>query len=49
MINFLPPASIWNKYFKILITEDKPIMLDYWTEIKKVLIPGKKENKKKNF
>ena len=44
----LPPASIWNQIAKISITEDKPIMLDYWLDSleKKVLI-GVKENKEK--
>lgn len=44
----LPPASIWPHISKISITEDKPIMLDYWTDSlqKKVLI-GVKENKEK--
>ena len=26
----LPPTSIWTHIAKISITEDKPIMLDYW-------------------
>ena len=44
----LPPSSIWNQIAKFSITEDKPIMLDYWTDSleKKVLI-GVKENKEK--
>jgi hypothetical protein len=44
----LPPSSIWNQIARISITEDKPIMLDYWTDSleKKVLI-GVKENKEK--
>lgn len=44
----LPPASIWNHVSKISITEDKPIMLDYWIDSleKKVLI-GVKEDKEK--
>jgi hypothetical protein len=44
----LPPSTIWNQIAKISITEDKPIMLDYWTDSleKKVLI-GVKENKEK--
>lgn len=44
----LPPSSIWNQIAKISITEDKPIMLDYWLDSleKKVLI-GVKENKEK--
>ena len=28
----LPPTSIWNHISKIAITEDKPIMLDYWQD-----------------
>ena len=44
----LPPSSIWNHIAKISITEDKPIMLDYWSDslVKKVLI-GVKESKEK--
>ena len=44
----LPPSSIWNQIAKISITEDKPIMLDYWSDslVKKVLI-GVKETKEK--
>ena len=44
----LPPSSIWNHIAKISLTEDKPIMLDYWSDSleKKVLI-GVKENKEK--
>ena len=44
----LPPSSIWNHIAKISVTEDKPIMLDYWIDSlqKKVLI-GVKENKEK--
>ena len=44
----LPPASIWNHISKIAITEDKPIMLDYWVDSleKKVLI-GIRENDEK--
>ena len=44
----LPPSSIWNQIAKISITEDKPIMLDYWSDslVKKVLI-GVKESKEK--
>jgi hypothetical protein len=44
----LPPSSIWNQIAKISLTEDKPIMLDYWSDSleKKVLI-GVKENKEK--
>ena len=44
----LPSSSIWNQIAKISITEDKPIMVDYWLDSleKKVLI-GVKENKEK--
>ena len=44
----LPPASIWNNICKIALTEDKPIMLDYWLDSldKKVLI-GIRENDEK--
>lgn len=44
----LPPASIWPHISKIAITEDKPIMLDYWLDSleKKVLI-GIRENEEK--
>ena len=44
----MPPASIWNQIAKIAVTDDKPIMLDYWLDSldKKVLI-GVKENKEK--
>jgi hypothetical protein len=36
----LPPTSIWPHISKLSITEDKPIMLDYWVDSleKKVLI-----------
>ena len=44
----LPPTSIWNHIAKISITEDKPIMLDYWLDSleKKVLI-GMRDNEEK--
>lgn len=44
----LPPVSIWSHISKISITEDKPIMLDYWVDSldKKVLI-GIRENDEK--
>ena len=44
----LPPTSIWSHISKIAITEDKPIMLDYWVDSleKKVLI-GIRENDEK--
>ena len=28
----LPPSVIWNHIAKISITEDKPIMFDYWID-----------------
>ena len=28
----LPPASIWKHIAKLSITDDKPIMLDYWLD-----------------
>ena len=41
----LPPASIWNHISKIAITEDKPIMLDYWLDsIEKKVIIGMRES-----
>jgi ethanolamine utilization cobalamin adenosyltransferase len=44
----LPPSSIWNQIAKISITEDKPIMLDYWTDsLEKKILIGVKENKEK--
>lgn len=44
----LPSANIWPQIAKIAITEDRPIMLDYWVDSleKKVLI-GIKENNEK--
>ena len=44
----LPPVEIWNHISKIAITDDKPIMLDYWIDSleKKVLI-GIKDNGEK--
>lgn len=44
----LPPSSIWNQIAKISITEDKPIMLDYWLDsLEKKILIGVKENKEK--
>ncbi len=41
----LPPASIWNHVSKISITEDKPIMLDYWIDsLEKTVLIGIKNN-----
>jgi hypothetical protein len=44
----LPPASIWNHVSKISITEDKPIMLDYWVDsLEKSVLIGIKNNGEK--
>ena len=40
----LPPNELWQHLSKLSIVEDKPIMLDYWTDSidKQVLIGVKK-------
>ena len=45
----LPPAALWEHLAKLSIVQDKPIMLDYWTDSldKKVLIGVKKETGEK--
>ena len=44
----MPPSTIWNQIAKISITEDKPIMLDYWLDsLEKRVLIGVKENKEK--
>ena len=45
----LPPAALWEHVSKLAIVDDKPIMLDYWTDSldKKVLIGVKKESGEK--
>ena len=43
----LPPASTWNNICKIALTEDKPIMLDYWADSLEKVVIGVKENKEK--
>tara|TARA_B110000977_G_scaffold201655_1_gene297530 strand:+ start:3355 stop:3648 length:294 start_codon:yes stop_codon:yes gene_type:complete len=44
----LPPPSIWSHISKIAITEDKPIMLDYWVEsLNKNVLIGIRENDEK--
>ena len=46
----LPPVAIWNHIAKIAITEDKPIMLDYWIDsLEKKILIGIKENGEKLF
>jgi len=44
----LPPTNIWPQIAKLSITEDKPIMLDYWVDSleKNVLIGIKDDNEK---
>ena len=41
----LPPVVLWEHLSKLAIVEDKPIMLDYWTDSlnKEVLIGVKKD------
>ena len=45
----LPPAELWSHLAKLSIVEDKPIMLDYWTDSlkKEVLIGVKKDVEEK--
>ena len=45
----LPPNELWAHLSKLSISDDKPIMLDYWTDSleKKVLIGVKKESEEK--
>jgi len=45
----LPPSAVWEHLSKLAIVDDKPIMLDYWTDSldKKVLIGVKKESGEK--
>lgn len=44
----LPPSVIWNHIAKISITEDKPIMLDYWIDsLEKKILIGIKDNGEK--
>ena len=45
----LPPNELWAYLSKLSISDDKPIMLDYWTDSleKKVLIGVKKESEEK--
>jgi hypothetical protein len=41
----LPPVSLWESIAKLSIVEDKPIMLDYWTDsLDKKVVIGVKEN-----
>ena len=45
----LPPPELWRHLAKLAIVDDKPIMLDYWTDSlkKEVLIGVKKEQNEK--
>ena len=45
----LPPVELWQHIAKLSLVEDKPIMLDYWTDSleKQVLIGVRKENEEK--
>ena len=44
----LPTSTIWPHISKIAITEDKPIMLDYWVDsLENKIIIGIKENEEK--
>ena len=45
----LPPSALWDHLSKLAIVEDKPIMLDYWTDSleKNVLIGVKKDSGEK--
>ena len=44
----LPDQAIWNHISKLSIVDDKPIMLDYWTEsLEKKVIIGVRENGEK--
>ena len=45
----LPPAPLWEHLAKLAMVEDKPIMLDYWTDSldQKTLIGVKKETGEK--
>lgn len=41
----LPPQELWNHISKLSILEDKPIMLDYWTNsLQKEVVIGVKKN-----
>ena len=45
----LPPNALWEHLSKLAIVEDKPIMLDYWTDSleKNVLIGVRKDSGEK--
>ena len=44
----LPDSSIWAHVSKLAIIDDKPIMLDYWTEsLDKKIVIGVRDNGEK--
>ena len=44
----LPDSNIWAHIAKLSILDDKPIMLDYWTEsLDKKVVIGVRENSEK--
>ena len=45
----LPPTELWQHLAKLSLVEDKPIMLDYWTDSleKQVLIGVRKDTEEK--
>nr|UZT28944.1 hypothetical protein [Nucleocytoviricota sp.]UZT29088.1 hypothetical protein [Nucleocytoviricota sp.] len=46
--NKLPPNSLWKHISKISISQDKPIMLDYWLDsLEKKVAIGVRENGEK--
>jgi hypothetical protein len=44
----LPPTNLWSHLAKLSITEDKPIMLDYWVDsLNKDVVIGLTEDNEK--
>tara|TARA_Y100000591_G_C21591118_1_gene573197 strand:- start:12 stop:311 length:300 start_codon:yes stop_codon:yes gene_type:complete len=44
----LPPINLWTHLAKLAITEDKPIMLDYWVDsLNKDVVIGLTEDNEK--
>ena len=44
----LPPTNLWGHLAKLSITEDKPIMLDYWVDsLNKDVVIGLTEDNEK--
>lgn len=47
-VSKLPPNSLWKHISKISISQDKPIMLDYWLDsLEKKVAIGVRENGEK--